>query len=275
MNSYFGCRTLGIILLQIAAISSSFAGSIDMDKAVKKYYAGYPLQAVEMLKPMAMSGDVDAQYLLGNIIYGLSTDSRFSDLGDPVKWYRMAAGQGSPQANYAIGIVYYNNWIQSRKAIDADNAIVSFQKAIDLGYEKAQGTMNQLVEQRQSGRKQNQTLTYTNSSFSHKPSAPDKKTSAVKQPPEKIKTVDQAVKSLELTNDLIANAAKIESLINQLIDNGILGNASEIRGQRPDESAILRLLGDYESTDALFTDLIQLINSLSSVGDLDRTAQSE
>ena len=273
MTPYIKCRILDIVLMQIVTTGSSFAGSTDLDNAVKRYYAGYPLQAVEMIKPLAMSGDVDAQYLLGNIIYGLSNDSRFSSVGDPVKWYTMAAEQGSPQATYAIGMVYYNDWIQSREAKDADQAMVFFQKAGELGYEKAQSSMNQLVEQRQRGSEQKQSLTYTNSSFNHKPVAPEKLTSAVKQSPEGIKTVDQAVKSLELTNDLIANAAKIESMINQLIDGGILGDAAEIRGQRPDESAILKLLGDYESTDELFTDLIQLINNLRSVGDFDRASR--
>jgi len=275
MNPYIKYRILCIILLQVVTTGSGFAGSVDLDEAVKKYYAGHPLEAVEMIKPRALSGDVEAQYLLGNIIYGLSKDERFSSVGDPLRWYKMAAEQGSAEANNSIGIVYYNKWIQSRKTKDADNAIVYFQKAVDLGYEKAQSTMNQLLDQRQAGRQKKQTLIYTNSSFNHKPGPPEKQASGVKQSPEEIRTVDQAVQSLELTNDLIANAERIESLINQLIDDGILDDASESRGQRPDESAILRLLGDFESTDELFTQLIKLINNLKSVDNFDRNPRSE
>jgi hypothetical protein len=47
-----------------------------MDEAVKRYYAGFPEEAISMIKPLALSGNVDAQYLLGNILYSLSKEGK-------------------------------------------------------------------------------------------------------------------------------------------------------------------------------------------------------
>ena len=97
-----------------------------------------------MMKPLALSGDVNAQYLLGNILYGLSETKNFSDLDGPIKWYRMAAEQDSAAANYALGVIFHNKWSESRDKQEAATAIIYYQKAADLGYKKAQVPLNRV-----------------------------------------------------------------------------------------------------------------------------------
>lgn len=115
-----------------------------MDEAVKRYYAGFPKEAISMIKPMALSGNVDAQYLLGNILYSLSKEGEITDFEDPVKWYKMAAEQNVADANYALGAIFHNKWNKSRDKNDAANAIIYYQAAIELGFSKAQQPLDRI-----------------------------------------------------------------------------------------------------------------------------------
>jgi hypothetical protein len=115
-----------------------------MDEALKRYYAGFPEEAISMLKPLALSGDADAQLLLGNILYSLSKAGGITDIDDPVKWYKMAADQNSAAANYALGAIFHNKWIKSRNKNEAANAIIYYQAAVGLGYSKAQQPLDRI-----------------------------------------------------------------------------------------------------------------------------------
>jgi len=115
-----------------------------MDEAVKRYYAGFPKEAISMIKPMALSGNVDAQYLLGNILYSLSKEGEITDFEDPVKWYKMAAEQNVADANYALGAIFHNRWNKSRDKNDAANAIIYYQIAIESGFSKAQQPLDRI-----------------------------------------------------------------------------------------------------------------------------------
>lgn len=135
---------LPAFLLVIVATSAS-ANSTELNQAIEKYYAGYPEQAVDLLEPMAISGNVDAQYLLGNILYSLSETEKFKNSGDPVKWYKMAADQGVADASYALAVIYNNRWQHSKSKMEAALAIVYFQKAADSGFKKASDALNKLM----------------------------------------------------------------------------------------------------------------------------------
>jgi len=115
-----------------------------MDEAVKRYYAGFPEEAISMIKPLALSGDIDAQYLLGNILYSLPKRGGIADIEDPVKWYKMAADQNSAAANYALGAIFHNKWNKSRDKNDAANAMIYYQIAIELGHSKAQQPLDRI-----------------------------------------------------------------------------------------------------------------------------------
>ena len=134
-------RLIPVILI---ASFSVVADTKEMDEAVKRYYAGFPEEAISMLKPLALSGDVDAQYLLGNILYSLSKEGTVTGIEDPVKWYKMAADQNSAAANYALGAIFHNKWIKSRDKNEAANAIIYYQKAVELEYSKAQQPLDRI-----------------------------------------------------------------------------------------------------------------------------------
>ncbi len=134
-------RLIPVILIASFSVA---ADTKEMDEAIKRYYAGFPEEAISMIKPLALSGDVDAQYLLGNILYSLSKVGKFNDIDDPVRWYKMAAGQKSAGANYALGVIFQNKWYKSRDKNEAANAIIYYQKAVELGYKKAQAPLSKI-----------------------------------------------------------------------------------------------------------------------------------
>jgi hypothetical protein len=134
----------GLIPVILIASFTVVADTKQMDEAVKRYYAGFPEEAISMIEPLALSGDIDAQYLLGNILYSLSKVEGNTDIEDPVKWYKMAAEQNSAVANYALGAIFHNRWIKSRSKNEAANAIVYYQTAIESGYSKAQQPLNRI-----------------------------------------------------------------------------------------------------------------------------------
>jgi hypothetical protein len=144
MNNIIKKLLKGLISVTLIASCSVAAATPEINEAVKKYYAGFPDEAIGMLKPLALSGDVDAQYLLGNILYSLSQTGKFDEIDDPVKWYKMAAAQQSIGANYALGNIFHDRWRKSRNEQDAANAIVYYQRTVDSGYTKAQVSLNRL-----------------------------------------------------------------------------------------------------------------------------------
>ena len=72
MDNFIKIILKKVIPLALIASFSVAADTKTIDEAVKRYYAGFPDEAISMMKPLALSGDVNAQYLLGNILYGLS-----------------------------------------------------------------------------------------------------------------------------------------------------------------------------------------------------------
>ncbi len=137
---------------------------VEIDRAVKKYYAGYPYQAIAMIRPVALSGDAKAQYLLGNILYSLSNSDGFAITEDPVKWYKVAAAQEYPEANYALGTIYQNIWINSDDKTDLGLAISYYEQADKFGHKTAKISLNKLKSMAKSSKKI-ESLNYTNSSF--------------------------------------------------------------------------------------------------------------
>jgi hypothetical protein len=134
-------RLIPVILIASNSVSANTA---ELDRALNIYYAGFPERAISLIEPLALSGDVDAQLLLGNILYSLSKSNKFNEAGDPVKWYKMAAVQNSTAANYALGVIYHNKWAKSHRRQDVEIAIFYYQKAVDLGHEDAQARLSKL-----------------------------------------------------------------------------------------------------------------------------------
>ena len=95
---------LRCLMLAIAlAVSTSSVGTAqDFYKGMAAYRVGDYLTAIKEWKPIAESGDAKLQYNLGIIYDELEayTEAAF--------WYRLAADQGMPEAQSAIGHKYLN-----------------------------------------------------------------------------------------------------------------------------------------------------------------------
>ena len=211
MHPHIRKTALLATLLLLLFHKALFAASGAIDEAISKYATGHPGQAIEILKPLAASGDSNAQYLLGNIIYGLAQSSDIAHTEDAVTWYKMAAAQDSAEANYALGVIYANQWLRSKDRQQAVLAEAYYQQAADLGYEQALGPLMKIAAQNRAGKSTN-SLSYTNSSFSsQRETAPKQEKKAQNESPPK-----QAPTELIDLGDPIAEANKLMQLIEQL-----------------------------------------------------------
>ena len=78
----------------------------DFDKGLAAYKAQDYATALQEWRPLAESGDSDAQYNLGYMYYnGLGL---LQDYAEAVRWYRLAAAQGDADAQYNLGYMYLN-----------------------------------------------------------------------------------------------------------------------------------------------------------------------
>jgi hypothetical protein len=198
-------------LLLMIFVNLVSATPADIDAAVKNYSAGHPDRAIAILKPLAASGDSEAQYLLGNIIYGLAGSSNAARVEDAIAWYELAAAQDSAEANYALGVIYANRWMNSKDPRDSALAEAYYQRSADLGYEPALGPLMSIAAKNKSNRTAN-SLTYTDSSFGQR----EKSATKQKQKPQSAQPTEQAPVVPGDLGDPIAEANKLLQLIDQL-----------------------------------------------------------
>ncbi len=239
----------------------SHAGQSDLDEAVQRYYAGHPADAIEMLKPIALGGDVAAQNLLGNILYGLGQSGQYASLEDPVRWYQMAAAQGSAEASYALGAIFNNSWVKTRRAEDARLAEYYFQQAADRGHARAHGPLMKLAAQNHALR-QADSLTYTNSSFSSKQPSAEQPAAQSAKP-----NASGALARFETSGDPIADAIHLEALLRQLGSAGTTP-ASQGGESQTDEASLIRLLRGLGANDGMASDLVKLLGHLRTSREL-------
>ena len=187
MDRYIKQIFKGLIPVLLMVSNSVVASSAELNNAIQIYYAGLPHQAISLIKPLALSGDSDAQYLLGNILYSLSKTNKLDDTEDPVEWYKMAAVQGSPGANYALGVIFHNNWVKSQRQQDIAIAIFYYEKAVELGVEEAQAYLSSLKSRNPTSNK---------SQMASKISSSTERTKPTSQMSVETSTVDSGVASL-------------------------------------------------------------------------------
>ena len=95
---------------------------------------------MRFLRPLAHQGNADAQFLLGEI-YGRGRGVE-QDYTTAVTWYRKAADQGHPGAQWSLGTMYQDGLGDVPRAFAA--AASWYRKAADQGHVLAQydlGTM--------------------------------------------------------------------------------------------------------------------------------------
>lgn len=241
--------------------TGGLADQAGLDEAVRQYYAGHPDDAIEMLKPIALGGDIAAQNLLGNILYGLGQSGQYASVEDPVRWYQMAAARGSADASYALGAIFNNSWLKTGRAQDARLAEYYFQQAADRGHARAHGPLMKLAAQNHALR-QADSLTYTNSSFSSKQLSAVEPTTGSAKPAAK-----NALARFETSGDPIADAINLEALLRKL---GGVGTTPASQGgeAQTDEAALIRLLRGLGADDGMASDLVKLLGHLRTSREL-------
>ena len=90
----------------LAVTLAGAAQAVSLDEAVAALYRGDYSTVLQILKPLAEQGDVEAQVMLG-ILYKAGQGVVPQDDAEAVKWYRLAADQGAATAQYNIGSAYY------------------------------------------------------------------------------------------------------------------------------------------------------------------------
>ena len=239
------------------------ASPADLDQAARKYHAGHPEQALAILKPLALQGDVQAQNLLGNIVYGLAKSNPADATEDPRKWYQMAAAQGSPEASYALGVIYNNHWLKHKRAEDGRLAQYYYQQAFDRGYAGAEAPLMQ-VAARNNANRQATSLKYSNSSFSNKRAIPVE--AEVENVAPKIPT-QGGFAELELTGDPISDAPKLEALLQQISDLQAATGLSGADGSLPDENVLTRMLANLGVSQSQMSRLVLLLEQFKAPSD--------
>lgn len=147
MIPYLHRLSAGLIASCLFLSSPVIGGPQELNKAISLYYQGYPAQAIEFLKPLANAGDVESQYLLGNILYSLSKAGVIDSDDEAIAWYRMAAEQESAGASYALAVIFDNRWRRTGNRQHAADAIVYYRRAVDLGHLQATSPLARLRTQ--------------------------------------------------------------------------------------------------------------------------------
>jgi hypothetical protein len=239
------------------------AASPALDAAVNKYYAGHTDKAIAMIRPLAVAGDVDAQYLLGNILYTLSNAGKLETMEDPAGWYRLAADQGSAPANYALGVLHNNRWLQYHREQDLRLAESYLRQALDLGDSNARVALDNLEEYSKDQRA-TASLTYSNESFSSKREPPPQpQPASVTKPKPRKTTLTDTLSEFESSGDPVADAQKLKQMLGQLEETELLAGSSD-----EDAGTLTQLLGGIESAKRLLPDLLKLFDHLEAASEI-------
>ncbi len=270
----FASSLIPYLLTTLVGFSGNLsAGSKDIDQAINTYHAGQPGQAITILKPLAMSGNIDAQILLGSITYAQSTLDPLNSTYNPLQWYMMAAEQGSPEASYALGAIYHNNWLLSQQQDDASKAEYFYQQALDRGYAKAEGPLMKMAARNHATRNSS-SISYSNSSFGEKTQVPAKPAGNEprKNSPRKA-TIGELLEEFKPSGDTLADAGKLEALLRQLsnepgsLDNS-MNDSSLTSGNWLDEAALVQLLISFGIDENLAVELAKLPGHIDAASEL-------
>ena len=115
------------------ALSSTNGFSVDIEDAVHAMRDGNFAEAYCMLRPLATSGDPEAQYNIGWMYlngYGLAINDSLA-----LEWWQQASNQGYTDATFSLAMLYSVGDGQVDK--DLDRALDYYLIAIDDGHEDA------------------------------------------------------------------------------------------------------------------------------------------
>ncbi len=98
-------RALGLVALFFVSYPSANAQSADIERAVAAYNSGDYATAIALFEPNAHQGNRDAQYAMGVAYYEGNGVNR--DLDEALAWFRKAADSGHPTAMFNLGVAHW------------------------------------------------------------------------------------------------------------------------------------------------------------------------
>ena len=122
-------RSLAILALPLIAVATASPALADVKDGVDAWQRGDYQAAVAEWRPLAVAGDADAQFNLGQA-YKLGRGVP-SDLAQAESWYRRAAKQGHLQAEDNLGLVLFT-------ANRRDEAMIYIARSAARGEPRAQ-----------------------------------------------------------------------------------------------------------------------------------------
>lgn len=99
-------RLVGAVFAALTVGALASPAWADVREGVTAWEAGNAVQAVAVWRPLAVAGDPDAQFNLGQA-YKLGRGVDHVDLAEAASWFRRAADQGHIQASDNLGLVLY------------------------------------------------------------------------------------------------------------------------------------------------------------------------
>jgi TPR repeat protein len=123
-----------------------------LDDAVRVYSNGDYASALKLFEPLAKTGNLPSQYMLGSMYFaGLGTPRNYAEAE---RWFRQAAEHGHANAQFRLGAMYTGGlgvkqdhevavgWY--RKAAEQGNALAQFILGVELG--DGRGVRRDLVQ---------------------------------------------------------------------------------------------------------------------------------
>ena len=120
--------------------------NMDFEEAIETYKAGDYATVFTKLIPLAKAGNIKAQVKLGEM-YENVTLWEYSNIRDneaeSVKWYKLAAEAGDAEAQFCLGVMYYDG-----RGVEQDDAeaLKCFRLAADAGIASAQFRLGHMYD---------------------------------------------------------------------------------------------------------------------------------
>ena len=138
----FGLGTLAEELREFVAQFETESGCVESRPTERRRQTGAPennVEAVSRYRKAAAQGSAEAQFRLGDMyFYSWGVPK---DYQKAISWYRKAAEQGSDDAQYSLGDMYFYSWGVPQ---DHQEAISWYRKAAEQGYADAQYSLGQM-----------------------------------------------------------------------------------------------------------------------------------
>lgn len=139
-------KTNTLILLLLLALLSEGCADLNFRQGMYAYNKGDYIEAIQIWRPLAQEGNIEAQYFLGEMYVRSHTLPR--DINEAISWWRRAAHKGHAASQVKLGKLYATGYGVKQ---DFDEAHKWYSKAAQQGGAIAQYNLASFYELGRSG----------------------------------------------------------------------------------------------------------------------------